>query len=252
MHQKLCVDIESALMLIEETVLKHFHQTSYSPPETFEQDTGLVGIAGQYKFPKELDALKVEKYVCFYGDLIFAHSALDDEAKRNRAGAILFTKEEIEQECYTKEEIDEIQARPLPSAELSKHEISQWQEKEREHLQNMNELWEWLCDLNPGLNNIHFDQENFFAVEAAIFGVTSKYNPDDIQQYLDHFFGCVDPEKDKERAVLHKQIFQEEGLDNYGFPSLETLNVINKQLSDPKPSGQCSTRSKPNAFPKGF
>ena len=249
MHQKLCVDIESALVLIDETVLGDFHTVSYSPPEKFEQDTGLEGVAYQYQFPDELDILKVEKYVCFYADFIFAHSTLNDGAKRQRAGAILFTKEEIEQECYTKAQIDEIYARPLPSEELSQYEISQWQEKETEHLQNMNILWEWFCDLNPDLNKVLFDQENFFAVEAAIFGVTSKYNPDDIQQYIDHFFGCVDPVKDEQRETLHQQVFQEEGLENYGFPSLETLKIINKQLAGLKSSRQRHYPSKPNLSP---
>lgn len=100
-------------------------------------------------------------------------------------------------------------------------EIPPSAELKAEFLLFANELWAKLVRLNPELRSIEIDRTNSDAVTHAILGVTSLFNPNDIQSWLDR-------EPTDSRLVELQKRYNAE---NLGWkPSNQTLVTIFEAL----------------------
>jgi len=206
------------------------------PAKEFEKETGLTGLSQQYTLPKGLTEQTIEDFTCYYGDLIISMRGANNEDEWLRATAL--TNPFKSYQYLTLEEVESIKP-PPPQTGKSK-EI--WLKKEQDFLHNLSDLWDYLIELNPSLEIIAPNKEYFFSIEAAIFGVTSQYNVDDIYQYVHYVPYAQDLIKkedpnEKENAKLFNKIAEK--LDRrslYGFPSLKSLKKIRAQIGIKEPA----------------
>lgn len=157
-----------------------------------EEEYGLVGIAGRYQFIDGKAAPFAEYgYRKEYQKYFIADSFLrSDDPYRKQAGAVL--------------------EKEIPAAlERVNREIAQ------------------LTAMNPELKRLNYNRREINEAYRALIGITSQYNPDDINAYL---HAARTGTRSREISERVEKIHKERGI-NFGWqPAMKTLEKIEKQL----------------------
>lgn len=158
-----------------------------------EEETGLSGIAGRYRFPDNKEPAFAEyEYRKRFLKYSLAESLLttDDPLKRRAAEKI---------------------SRQTPQA-----------------LQEVKQEIEKLTLLNPDLKRLNYDRRDFIESYRALIGVTSQYNVDDINAYL---HGIRTGQKDAEAAEYLERL-KDRGCRFGWVPAVKTLERIERGLDE--------------------
>lgn len=159
-----------------------------------ENQYGLKDIAGHYNFINGKDAPYAEyEYRKEYQKYFIADRFLQsDDPYRKEAGETLREK--------------------IPSA-----------------LERINKEIAELTELNPELKRLNYNRREINEAYRALIGITSRYNPDDINVYLHAVRTGV---KDKKISERVEKIKKEQGLKIGWQPAMKTLEKIETQLRE--------------------
>lgn len=159
-----------------------------------EDKTGLKGIAGRYKF------------------IGGAEPAFAEYGYRKR-----FRKFAIAEKFLKSGDPIQIQAAQKLTPQFA------------EALKEINEEHKKLLELNPELKKLNFNKASITESYHALIGVTSQYNPDDVNSYLQNNI-----RQGKINRPVHdriNQITQKTGI-RFGWqPSEKTMDKIERQLA---------------------
>ncbi len=158
-----------------------------------EEETGLSGIAGRYRFPENRDPAFAEyEYRKRFLKYSLAESLLtaDDPLKRRAAEKI---------------------SRQTPQA-----------------LEEVKQELEKLTVLNPGLKKLNYDRRDFIESYRTLIGITSQYNVDDINAYL---HSIRTGQKDEEADTRIERL-KDRGCRFGWVPSVKTLDRIERGLDE--------------------
>lgn len=168
----------------------------YAPAVEFEKETGVIGIAGKYKMPDEKA----------HADMEFEHC--------NKFSKYIYAVNKIGK-----------YADFLPSKVKKKLTVLA-KEGQKTGLPKMLKNFDELVKLNPELKKLEVDRANIGKVNDAIFGITSQFNVDDINDFLkrDFFYG------ETKETKLKDEIEKRTGIDIQWRPSISTLKKIQIQV----------------------
>lgn len=177
---------------------KHGRSPHCMPAVEFEQQTGLSGVAGNWKFPEGKTATQME------------HAYL---SQYHKYGYALVSKSSM----------------TSPSA--AQKEAFAWFEKESEKkLPEILKIHDELVKLNPELDTIGIDRNNYLQVHNVIHGATSRFNADDIREFI---FDGGHSMRNKNYLALESAILGRTKLKYLGWvPALKTLQMIDKKLDE--------------------
>ncbi|MGN0904260.1 MAG: hypothetical protein ACI4PW_03790 [Alphaproteobacteria bacterium] len=158
-----------------------------------EEETGLSGIAGRYRFPENREPAFAEyEYRKRFLKYSLAESLLtaEDPLKRRAAEKI---------------------SRQTPQA-----------------LEEVKQEIEKLTVLNPDLKRLNYDRRDFIESYRALIGVTSQYNVDDINAYL---HSIRTGQKDEEANARIERL-KDRGCRFGWVPAVKTLDRIERGLDE--------------------
>ena len=96
-----------------------------------------------------------------------------------------------------------------------------------------------LTELNPELQRLNYNRHEINEAYRALIGITSQYNPDDINAYL---HAARTGKRDKKISERVEKIRKEQGV-NFGWqPAMKTLERIEKQLQERAKERQTAAR----------
>lgn len=192
-----CVNVAS-LTAEERDVLSH------QPARRFEVKTGITSIAGDYQLPNGMNAAQFEDHFNwqFLGDRTVPPPALAEKGLMTSA-----TSPELN--------LDVLKTAPP--------EVGQF----------YRQTWDHLVELNPILKDVKLDRTNLVEVNHAISGVSSGFNTNDINFYLERNRGGASA-KGYFEDPRFKWIAAESGERPTWIASPETLTTITNSVAEAK------------------
>ena len=176
-----------------------------APALNFEAQTGIEGVGRTYKMPNGISMEYMESLLPGTDFSLFQMKHVVPTDERFRFSWAMAAEQVV----------------PLATTMETKYQ----------------KLIDTLCDLNPELKNIKFDQQNKSDRDNFLWGVTSGFNPDDIQHFLDR--SHRDPAEIKQEQLTGiwpqlkrrcDEIFGKEQHLVQWVPSPATAAHINEQL----------------------
>lgn len=173
-----------------------FKQQHYSPVVNFEKETGLAGISGKYKMPDGK-----------------THETVEFEHQKESRKYIFATARIKEYASF------------LPS-HINKQLAVIAEEGQKVCLPKMLKNFDKLVKLNPELKKLEVDRTDIEKVNDVIFGITSRFNVDDINGFLkrEEFYS------ETKESKLHNEMEERTGVDIQWHPCLSTLKKIEIQV----------------------